>query len=275
MTAEELKEFLSTPMMLFVLMIFASLGSAFKQMAVARRSGNGVTFTSYFVDNWPETLIMIGGNIAAFIGLIFTDTLNPAAAIGFGYMANDTADAFTKQGRSASMGLPKQAGSARTLFLVVLAAMAMSVMLSACQTTPDDVVRTACTAQSEYQVERCVKSVAETYEVYQQRGLELVQDPTTPEEVKALVRKADALATPAILEMLESAKAYMRVRDDLAAGATTEEKLLIASQNAYAYVAIAEERINGLIAALSGKESPGITVEDPVVAAPSAAVTVR
>lgn len=105
MTAEELKLLLSTPAALFVLMVLASFGSAWKQMLVARRSGTGVSVQSYFLDNWPETMAMIGHNVLAFVMLIFTDTLNPAAAIGLGYIANDAADAYTKAGRSLSISL--------------------------------------------------------------------------------------------------------------------------------------------------------------------------
>jgi hypothetical protein len=139
MSAEELKQLLSTPMALFTLMLLASLGSAWKQMLVARRSGNGASVQSYFIDNWPETLAMIGHNIIAFTMLIFTDTLNPAAAIGLGYIANDAADAYTEKGRSFSMGpndspVNKQGGFARPLALALLLAVSVPavVMLPGC-----------------------------------------------------------------------------------------------------------------------------------------------
>lgn len=225
----------------------------------------------------------VGGSILGGIGLaplivwllgqFGIDMPGEVAAIVGGLISN-LVGYFFEGGRAYKEVPVQQAGFARIGMLITLAFVA-ALTLSACTTTPTAVVKTACEARSEYQVERCVKSVAETYEVYQQRGLELVQDPTAPEDVKSLVRKADALATPVILQMLESAKAYMKVRDDLKAGLTTEDKLLIASQNAYAYVAIAEERINAMIAALSGKPSPGISVENPVAAPASASVSVR
>lgn len=102
-TPEELKSLLSTPAALFILMLLASLGSALKQIAVAKRAGIKVRCIDYFYEHWPETTIMLGTNVGAFITLIMTDTLNYAAAIGIGYLANDAADAFTKKGRSSAI----------------------------------------------------------------------------------------------------------------------------------------------------------------------------
>lgn len=225
----------------------------------------------------------VGGSILGGIGLaplivwllgqFGIDMPGEVAAIVGGLISN-LVGYFFEGGRAYKEVPVQQAGFARIGMLIALAFVAVFA-LTACQTNPAGAIKTACEAKSEYQVERCIKSVAETYEVYQQRGLDLVQDASTPDDVKSLVRKADALATPAILEMIESGKAYMKVRDDLKAGETTEEKLLIASQNAYAYVAIAEERINALIAALNGKSSPGITADAPVAAPASASVSVR
>ncbi len=103
MTAEEIKLLLSTPAALFLLMLLASLGSAFKQMLDARRNGASVGPKDYFITHWPETLWMLGTNAGAFITLIFTDSLNYASAIGIGYLANSAADVFTKDGRSSSL----------------------------------------------------------------------------------------------------------------------------------------------------------------------------
>lgn len=128
MTAAELKELLSTPLALFLMMLLASLGSALKQMWVARKQDVKVTFSSYFLEHWPETIIMLGTNVFAFVSLIMNDSLNWAAAIGIGYLANDAADAFTKTGRSAEIQNGRQAGFARLPMLAMLATAVLIVL---------------------------------------------------------------------------------------------------------------------------------------------------
>lgn len=105
MSAEELKALFSQPLMLLLLMLAASLGSAAKQLIVARRQNEGLTLKEYFLK--VETLIMLGHNVAAWLTLLFSDTLNVASALGAGYVANDAADAWTKNGRSGELNDPK------------------------------------------------------------------------------------------------------------------------------------------------------------------------
>ncbi|HEY0684775.1 MAG TPA: hypothetical protein VGD45_20730 [Steroidobacter sp.] len=241
MSAEELKALLSTPAALFVLMLLASFGSAWKQMLVSRRSGTGVSVASYFLDNWPETLAMIGHNILAFVMLIFTDTLNPAAAIGLGYIANDAADAYTKEGRSFSIGPNdiagnKQKGFARISLLVTLAVLTM-LALGACQTPPHKVIEVACTPGTKYSVERCVKGIGETWEVYQIRAEVIVADPLTPADVKRGVQQAEAASRPVVRDTLLAGAEYAEIKQQVAAGTTEAERLTIANANLEAWVA--------------------------------------
>ncbi len=103
MSAEELKVLFSQPLMLLVLMLVASLGSAGKQLIVARRQGP-ISVIDYFLR--IETIIMLGTNVAAWLTLLYSDTLNIASALGAGYAANDSADVFTKDGRSSAISPP-------------------------------------------------------------------------------------------------------------------------------------------------------------------------
>lgn len=141
MTAEELKILLGTPLALFLIMLFASIGSALKQLVVAKREKPELTLVGYFTKNLPETLIMLGHNVFAFGSLVMTDSLNWASAIGIGYMANDAADVWTKQGRSMAIAPPsdsnQHAGFASPRLLVFLLAIAAAIALSGCATNPD------------------------------------------------------------------------------------------------------------------------------------------
>lgn len=140
-----------------------------------------------------------------------------------------------------------QAGFARPLVFAMLLAIAMSslLMLSACQTLPHKVVQVACDPAT-YTAERCAKGIAETWEVYQVRAEEIVLDSATPAEVKAGVQKAEAATRPAVVEMLKSAAAYKRIKDQIAAGATTDEQLLIANANLEEWVKVALPRIDAM-----------------------------
>lgn len=100
MTAESLKILLSTPLSLFLLMLFGSFLSMLKQMRDARANGSLVTAGQYLLTS--ETIITLGTNIIAFIALIMTDTLNFTGALGIGYVINSLAD-LRPEGRSAMM----------------------------------------------------------------------------------------------------------------------------------------------------------------------------
>lgn len=91
MSAEEIKLILQTPAALFVLMLVASLGSAFKQIVENNASSPGSTTFGAYLKHMPETLVMLGGNVIAFVTLLMTDQLNFAAALGIGYSMNSIA----------------------------------------------------------------------------------------------------------------------------------------------------------------------------------------
>lgn len=97
MTTDQIKAILETPIALFVLMLIASLLSAYKQKA-----GTGMGIGEYLA-YVPETIVMVVTNIIGFTGLIMTDSLNYASALGLGYASNSLADLVRSGGRSASI----------------------------------------------------------------------------------------------------------------------------------------------------------------------------
>lgn len=237
MTAEELKLILSQPLALFAIMLVASLGSAIKQLIVARRERPELSLVQYFTKNLPETIIMLMHNGFAFGTLIMTDSLNWAAALGIGYLANDAADVWTAEGRSTAIG-NKQGGFARPLMLAILLAVSVPLLLlSACQTPPHKVIETACTPGTKYSVERCTKGIAETWETYQKRAEIIVADPLTPADVKTSVQQAEAASRPVVVDTLMAGATYAEIKQQVAAGQTEAEKLAIANANLEQWVA--------------------------------------
>ena len=101
-TAQEIKEILSQPIPLLVVMYIASLASAFGEVRLSKREGRGVSLAEY-LSHWEETLAVVLGNLIGFMALIMFDQLNFAAAVGIGYGVNNAADQLRKGGRSAQL----------------------------------------------------------------------------------------------------------------------------------------------------------------------------
>jgi hypothetical protein len=95
------KEILSTPVGMLMLMLAASLLGGIKHIIVAKQAGAQVSLSKY-LQFWPETSAVLIGNIIAFVVLILTDQLNFASALGIGYGVNSAADLLRPGGRSDS-----------------------------------------------------------------------------------------------------------------------------------------------------------------------------
>lgn len=85
-TADQIKSILETPIALFVLMLAGSAGSILKKLVVARKTPD-----QPYVHYWPETVLMLGGNVAGFLVLLMSDQLNFASVILGGYTTNSLA----------------------------------------------------------------------------------------------------------------------------------------------------------------------------------------
>ena len=103
----------------------------------------------------------------------------------------------------------------------VFTALALTCMtfVVGCATPPTAVVASACgtgNAVSQFGIERCAKGTVDVYNVYQKRGLELLQDPSTPESVKQTIKQIDAHASPIAHDILVTAAVFVNAK---AAGA--------------------------------------------------------
>lgn len=145
----------------------------------------------------------------------------------------------------------KSSGFARPQLLVALVlAMFPLALVTSCATTPADVLAIACDRSSNYSVERCAKGIGETWEVYQKRAAELVADPTTPADVKRAIQTAEAASRPVVVEVLRTGAVVAQIRADLAAGASADDKLAIASARLDEHIALALPRVRGMREAL-------------------------
>lgn len=126
----------------------------------------------------------------------------------------------------------QQGGFARLGLLMCVALTLGLIGLSACVTTPVDVVQVAC-QDLKQNPERCAKGIAETWEVYQKRAEEIVTDPKTPVEVKQSIQSTERGSRPIIVGMLNSAALYREMKEQFTAAGTTdaEKNLIIANQH--------------------------------------------
>lgn len=67
--------------------------------------------------------------------------------------------------------------------------------------------------------------------IVEEQAAAIVQEPSVPASAKQAVARADAVAKPVADKLLAAVLAVGQVRDDLAAGKSTEEKLVIATAN--------------------------------------------
>jgi hypothetical protein len=197
--------------------------------------------------DWNATVEAIFAGIAAVVAVwtVITRLFKPAP--------NLTATAVAKERELIEKGKipdtsPNQGGFARIGLLLILAILTAGI-LAACKSPPTNVVQVACDPAA-LVAERCAKGIAETWEVYQKRAEEIVTDPSTPANVKEPIQRAEADTRPAIVEMLKSAAAYKRIKDEIATGSTQEEQLQIANANLEQWVKAALPRIDALGAAL-------------------------
>jgi hypothetical protein len=67
--------------------------------------------------------------------------------------------------------------------------------------------------------------------IVEEQAAAIVQEPSVPASAKQAVARADAAAKPVADKLLAAVLAVRQVREDIAAGKSTEEKLLIATAN--------------------------------------------
>lgn len=104
---EELRGWLDSPVVLYVLMLLGSLASALKQWSVARMSGSKLSIGNYlsYLQEGVTTIIV---NTLSFAALIYADQLNFVSAIGIGYMTNSLSDLLPTGTRSDAVANHKE-----------------------------------------------------------------------------------------------------------------------------------------------------------------------
>lgn len=113
----------------------------------------------------------------------------------------------------------------------------------------------ACTGNPVQQaetVEQKAYALYGTYVIFQERAAELVQDTATPENVKQALREADRVAYPVAESLVEAVLEVETIRQQVAAGMTSEERLTIAISNLSTIYFSAAPKLLAVIVAVKG-----------------------
>lgn len=91
--------------------------------------------------------------------------------------------------------------------------------------------------------------------VVEEQAAAIVQEATVPASAKQAVARADAVAKPVADKLLAAILAVDQIRADIAAGKTTEDKLVIATTNLQKWYDEVVPLINDLVSAVKGARS--------------------
>jgi hypothetical protein len=92
-----------------------------------------------------------------------------------------------------------------------------------------------------------------TFVVFEEQAASLIRNVSTPDSVKTVIRKADMAAKPVVEDLLSAARQYLQVQTQLKTGATTADKLQIATANLQKWVTDATPLIADLVLAVGSK----------------------
>lgn len=194
---------------------------------------------------WNEHGTKVLGSLATFVATaLLVPDLIPEAHMKYWLFANVLLGGGTvKRGftnNATARTANAQAGFARPSLLALIAVTVLAgCVLTGCQTPPHKVISIACEPGQNYSTERCIKSIGETWEVYQKRAEDIATDPAAPLELKTKVKKAEGETRPVVVAMLEASANVAEIRAQLAQGQTDEEKLLIANAQLEHWVKLA------------------------------------
>jgi hypothetical protein len=139
----------------------------------------------------------------------------------------------------------RESGFVRPLILAFLLAIAVPVVLilPGCGSNPVQQAET--TEQKAY-------ALYGTYVIFQEKAAELVQDTATPDSVKQALRDADKAAYPVAESLVEAVIEVESIRQQIASGLTSEERLTIAIQNLSTIYFTAAPKLLAVVAAVKG-----------------------
>lgn len=90
------------------------------------------------------------------------------------------------------------------------------------------------------------------FTIIEEQAAALVQEPSVPTSAKRAIAETDAVVKPVAGKMLAAVLTVEQIRDDIAAGKSTEEKLVIATANLHKWYNEVLPLVEDLAAAVKG-----------------------
>lgn len=106
--------------------------------------------------------------------------------------------------------------------LLLITTLALLASVSACQTAPSNPIGAAS------KPEIVALALYGSYTIVAEAAADLKQSPTTPPEVSAALKSADAVAYPIVKQLRPAAEEVQQVRAELSEGKDSDAKLAIA-----------------------------------------------
>lgn len=129
-----------------------------------------------------------------------------------------------------------------------IGAMMIAVLsFAGCKTMSDPVAAAQTTEQQAY-------ALYGTFVIYEEVGASIAVDPATPDALRSLIKRVDAVAKPAADAMLGGARDFVKAKALVDQGQSTEEKVTITSANLVNWVADAKPKILALQCAVNPKQ---------------------
>lgn len=148
----------------------------------------------------------------------------------------------------------KQTPRRNLLFLLLPIALLGIGDLAGCKYLPGTdkpnpvVLACARTNTSDYRAEQCAYGLYGQFVAYELMAAAIKEHPSTPESVKASIKRWDAALKPIADSGLDAANEVIKVRREVAAGQNTEERLAIVEANLDRWITDASPKITDFIA---------------------------
>lgn len=126
---------------------------------------------------------------------------------------------------------------------IAMMALCTLALIASCATNP---VSTATT------VDQKAYALYGEFVVFEEVGAQLVQAADTPVAAKSAIRRADSVAKPIMDNALRAELLVSQIRVQLAAGASTQDKLTAALTNLDSWVTQATPLVSSLVDAVKG-----------------------
>lgn len=137
--------------------------------------------------------------------------------------------------------------------IVALVAVSLVLMGASCSKVENDRANAISPACKEIKttLEVCAYANYGTFVVVEELAASIAKDPSLPKSARDRIIAADQVAKPVADSLYSALREYTKIRAEVSAGTTTEEKLIVATANLNRWVTQAAPLIRALVDAVN------------------------